>query len=260
MQVIHATWSWGCYASLSDTIPETYRVEECGHYDAGLEQCEVQFVMPNYMPSSVYSMNHITMFDQAENTRGVYFTVSGHGLRPEYGIVDESPRRIELVTDHPDLTLPELDVKRISIIERSVRPKAPDGETVVKLTYHVRDDGSGYGIGWYYLRDPQGVDHHHYAYRDPNLCTNEDASGWITCTDEVILPRGFAPGVWGLAEMVLRDKAGNVHRYDFTEIVHVDVDCEREQQMSDGEVQGFEPLLVAAVTKVTCLPTFEVAQ
>ena len=269
VQVIHATWKvdedkfmrhdWGCHASLNDTIPETYRVAEYGHYDAGLEQCEVQFVMPHYMPSSVYSMNHITMLDQAENSRGVYFTDPGHGLRPDDGIVDEPPQRIELVTDHPDLTLPELDVNRISISARPVRPQAPDGETVVKLTYQVRDEGSGYRIGWYYLRDPQGVDHHHYAYRDTKLCNAEDASGWMTCTDEVILPRGSAPGVWGLAEMVLRDKAGNMHRYDFTEIVHVDVDCETEDQVSARQLSSSSAMLIAAVTKVPCLPTFEVA-
>ena len=265
VQVIHATWKvdedklmradWGCYASLNDTIPETYRVEEYGQYDAGLEQCEVQFVMPHYMPSSIYSMNYIIMFDQAKNTQGVYFTEPGHGLRSEDAAIDEPPQRIELVTDRPDLTLPELDVSRISISARPVRPTAPDGETVVKLTYHVRDEGSGYGDGtggWYYLRDPQGIDHHHYA--DPYRC-KDDAEGWMTCTDEVILPRGSAPGLWGLSEMVLRDKAGNIHRYDFTEIVHVDVDCETKDQVSASQSSA---MLIAAVTKVPCLPTFKV--
>ena len=87
---------------------------------------------------------------------------------------------------------------------------------------------------------------------------DEDASGWITCTDEVILPRGSAPGVWGLAEMVLKDKAGNVHRYDFTEIVHVDVDCDEPgDQISARQPSSSSAMLIAAVTKVPCLPTFE---
>ena len=56
--------------------------------------------------------------------------------------------------------------------------------------------------------------------------------------------------------MVLRDKAGNMHRYDFTtEIVHVDVDCETKDQVSASQSSA---MLIAAVTKVPCLPTFRV--
>ena len=269
VQLIHATWKveedkgmrdqWACFAMLNDTIPETYRVEEYGHYDPERGLCEVDFVMPHYMPSSVYSMNHISMFDQARNTRGVYFTDPDHGLRPEDLVVDEPPQRIELVTANPDLTPPEMDVNRISVSATPVHPDAPDGETVVTVTYHVRDDGAGYRKAALYLRDPQGIKHHHWAVHDWSEFFDGDPSEWTTYTETVVLPRGSAPGTWGLAEMTVWDKAGNIHRYDFTEIVHVDVDCETEEQVSTGGNSPFSAMLVAAVTKVPCSPTFEVA-
>jgi len=38
----------------------------------------------------------------------------------------------------------------------------------------------------------------------------------------VLLPAGSAPGTWGLADMTIYDRAGNLKRHDFTEIVHFD--------------------------------------
>ena len=268
VQLIHATWKvnedkdmrdqWACFAMLNDTIPETYRVDEYGQYDPERRLCTVDFVMPHYMPSSVYSMNHIIMFDQGRNSRGVYFTDPDHGLRPEDLVVDEPPQRIELVTANPDLTPAEMDVNRISVSATPVHPDAPDGETIVTVTYHVRDEGAGYRKAALYLRDPQGIEHHHWAVHDWSEFFDGDPSEWTTYTETVVLPRGSAPGTWGLAEMTVWDKAGNIHRYDFTEIVHVDVDCETEGQMSAGGKSDFSAVLVAAVTKVPCLPTFEV--
>ncbi len=268
VQLIHATWrveedksmrdQWACFAMLNDTIPETYRVEEYGHYDPQRGLCEVDFLMPHYMPSSVYSMNHIIMFDQARNTRGVYFTDPDHGLRPEDVVVDEPPQRIELVTANPDLMPPEIDVNRISVSATPVHPDAPDGETIVTVTYHVRDEGAGYRKAALYLRDPQGIKHHQWAVHDWSDFFDGDPSEWTAYTETVVLPRGSAPGTWGLAEMTVWDKAGNIHRYDFTEIVHIDPDCETEGQMSAEGRSDFSAVLIAAVTEVRCLPTFEV--
>ncbi len=265
VQMIHATWEVEedkamahCYARLNATTHETYREEAYGYYDATRRLCEVDFVMTHYKPTSVYSMNYIIMIDQARNTRGVYFTDPDHGLRPESLVVDEPPQRIELVTANPDLTPPEIDVNRISVSATPVHPDAPDGETIVTVTYHVRDDGAGYRRAALYLRDPQGIKHHRWAVSDSSEFFDGDPSEWTTYTETVVLPRGSAPGTWGLAEMTVWDKAGNIHRYDFIEIVHVDVDCETEAQVSAGGDSGFSAMLVAAVTRVFCSPTFEV--
>ena len=36
----------------------------------------------------------------------------------------------------------------------------------------------------------------------------------------VILPAGSIPGIWGIAEINVRDRARNLERYNFVELVH----------------------------------------
>ena len=236
VQLIHASWEVDedtamrdrspCYASLNDEIPETYRVQEYGQYDPESGLCQVDFVMPHYMASSVYSMNFVKMFDEALNAHGVYFTDPGHGLRQEDSIVDEVPQQIELVTDNPDLESPELDVNDIQISAEPTFPEAPNGETLVTITFHVRDNISGYNIAQVMLRDPQGIEHfygYHYDEDRDLLFPEGDPTQWTTYTRTVLLPPGSAPGIWGLAQMTIQDRAGNFKRYDFTEIIHFDV-------------------------------------
>ena len=54
-----------------------------------------------------------------------------------------------------------------------------------------------------------------YFSRDPTV--------YQTYHQTILLPIGSAPGTWGLAEMVLFDKAGNRLQVDFTEIVRFEV-------------------------------------
>lgn len=235
VQLIHATWEvnedtamrgWApCYASLNDDFLQTYRHEEYGSYDSASRLCKVDFIMPHYMPSSVYRMNYIKMFDEALNTRGVYFTHPEHALRPEQSVVDEAPQQIELVTNNPDLEPPELDINDIQISAEPTYPEAPNGETLVTVTFRVRDNISGYRIASMELRDPQGIKHqdYHYHARSFQLFPEGDPTNWTTYTQTVLLPPGSAPGTWGLAEMTIRDRAGNFRRYNFTEIIHFDV-------------------------------------
>jgi hypothetical protein len=234
-QLIHATWevdedtamgeSQACYASLNDEIAETYRVEDYGEYDPVHNLCRVHFTMPHYMPSSIYRLNYISMTDEALNERGVYFTDPGHALRPEEGIVDEAPQQIELITDNPDFAPPELDINDIQVSAEPTYPDAPNGETLVTITFHVRDNVSGYSIASLMLRDPQGVEHHYWVYNDSTWSwfPEGDPTRWTAYTRSVLLPPGSAPGTWGLAEMTIEDRAGNFKRYDFTEIIHFDV-------------------------------------
>ena len=42
-------------------------------------------------------------------------------------------------------------------------------------------------------------------------------------TQKITLPVGSIPGIWGLAEMQVEDKAGNTASHDFTEIVRFEV-------------------------------------
>ena len=236
VQLIEATWeveensgmmkeSWACYASLNDENLDTYRFEEHGHYDPQESMCQVTFVMPHYMPSSVYTMNYIRMTDRALNRSGIYFGDPNHGLRQEQSTIDETAQQIELATNNPDTEPPELDVENIRISAEPANLNAPDGETLVILEFSVRDKISGFTHGSLYLRDPQGIDHHFYAYAPDRgqLFPSSDPSVWTAHTWTVILPAGSAPGIWGLAEMTVWDRAENFKAYDFTEIIHFDV-------------------------------------
>ena len=180
---------------------------------------------PLSIQCSVYRMNYISMIDEALNRQGVYFTHPGHGLRPENSVVDETPQQIELVTDNPDLEPPELDVNGIRISAEPTYPEAPNGETLVTITFRVRDNISGYEITSMRLRDPQGISHqgYHYHAGRSRLFPEGDPTDWTTHTRTVLLPPGSAPGTWGLVEMTIRDRAGNFQRYNFTEIIHFDV-------------------------------------
>ncbi|RYV02013.1 hypothetical protein SOPP22_10570 [Shewanella sp. OPT22] len=235
VQIITAQWqvdentemasNGACYASMNDQIPDTYRVEEHGAYNASTATCSIQFIMPHYMPSSTYSMNFIKMKDKALNTQGVYFTNPDHGLRDEDVIIDEQPQSIELVTNSPDLESPELDLNDIQVSATPVNPAAPNGETEVTITFKVRDNISGYNVASLQLRDPQGVEHHEWAYNEGTwaLFPTSDPTQWKTYTRTIILPAGSTPGTWGVSEMTIYDRAGNFQRNDFTEIVHFDV-------------------------------------
>jgi hypothetical protein len=235
VQVIHATWqvneagmmadSSPCYASMNDEILSTYRVEEYGNYHQETARCSVDFIMPNYMPSSTYSMNFIKMKDSALNTRGVYFTNTEGGLRAEDINLDEEPQHIALVTTQSDVERPELDLNELQISAIPTNPEAPNGETVVTITFKVRDNISGYNIASLNLRDPQGINHHYWVYNADTwtLFPTDDPTQWHTYTRNIVLPVGSAPGTWGLSEMTLYDRAGNFNGYDFTEIVHFDV-------------------------------------
>ena len=230
VQVIRASWQvveenpvrlWGCYASMNDEIPETYRFEEYGNYDEAGGRCRVDFLMPDYMPSSMYSLDFILMRDAAENFGWTRFT--GDFSRGEH---HEAPQRIELVTANPDTEPPEVAINEIDIDAEPTNFERPNGETVVTIRFLVRDNISGYTHTALNLRDPQGVEHFAYAYADDRsaLFPSDDPTRWKRHTFVHILPPGSAPGIWGLAEMTVYDRAENFRQYDFTEIIHFEVE------------------------------------
>ena len=231
IQVIRASWQVrednqmresGCFADINDELLETYSLEAQGDYDSHSRRCVVLFLMPDYMPSSVYSLVYIRMEDEALNFGDFKF---GDSTEPS---TYEAPQRIEVITGNPDTEAPEVDLNAIEISAEPTNPDAPNGETLVTMTFRIRDNIAGFTIASLYLRDPQGIDHQFYGY-DPHgrdLFPHGDPSKWKTYTWKVVLPPGSAPGTWGLAEMVVWDRAGNFRQYNFTEIIHFDVESD----------------------------------
>ena len=230
IQVIRATWGveenamqhpWGCYASMNDELPRTYRVEQYGHYDAATGLCRVDFVMPDYMSSSVYSLDYISMWDAAKNNGSVYFTGDFSG-----GEQHEEAQRIELITANPDAGPPRVAINRIEVEAEPTRPEAPNGETVVTVRFQVWDDISGFMRAAVNFRDPQGIEHFDWYLPEDayDLFPGEDPTQWRWHTFTYILPPGSAPGTWGLADMTVYDRAKWFREYDFTEIIHFQVD------------------------------------
>ena len=207
-------------AALNDDLRETYsiyRQYQYGGYDAESGRVIVKFNLPEYMPSGIYSLNRIRMSDVALNESGVYFT-EDH--------VDEAPKTIEVKTKTPDVDPPVLDVNHITIKAEPTIPEAPNGETIVDISFRIRDNISGYEISSMNLRDSQGVMHHFYHYPKGygGLYFNGNPTLFKEYHQRIVLPVGSAPGIWGLAEMTVFDKAGNTLRADFTEIVRFEVD------------------------------------
>ena len=234
------------YAVLNDKLREThsiYRQSEYGGYDSESDRVVVNFKFPEYMPSDIYSLNRITMSDIALNESGIYFTD---------GYIDEAPKTIEVKTKTPDLEPPVLDVNRITIKAEPTIPEAPNGETIVDISFRIKDNISGYEISSMNLRDPHGVMRHFYHYPEGygGLYFTGNPALFKEYHQRIVLPVGSIPGTWGLAEMTVFDKAGNILRTDFTEIVRFEVGEEpvyvQYDVNQDGKVNNADLGLVTA--------------
>ena len=226
-QIVTARWSLiekngikGVYAGINDERDETYsRVEKWGEYTQkadGLWQASVHLPVPDYYPSGSYKIVRIVMEDLAKNRDRVYFTEGGS---------DELPTTIEIQTTNPDIEPPVLDLNRITINAEPTQSHAPNGETRVEIRFRVKDNISGYGMTDMLLRDPQGVTHffRHYDADFWDIYFSRASAVYETYHKTIILPVGSAPGIWGLAEMTIWDKADNKLYADFTEIVRFEV-------------------------------------
>ncbi|MXV82917.1 hypothetical protein F4Z98_06030 [Candidatus Poribacteria bacterium] len=132
----------------------------------------------------------------------------------------------DIETKNPDTTPPNLDINRINVVATPTNPDNPNGETVVDIHFYVRDDISGYGIGGVNIRDPLGNIHHrwHYPHDNRGMYVNYVTGKYRKYTKQILLPVGSHPGIWGITNIHVSDKAGNKKDYDFTEIVRFEVD------------------------------------
>lgn len=183
-----------------------------GTYDNETQQFTMDVLITEYFKTGDYYVEHISIYDQAQTTVRVPFSES-----PEH----EKRENIYIKTFNPDYNAPELDLNRIVVYAEPTNKEAPDGETLVTINYYARDDKSGLDMVSYRLKDPQGTMYFEYHYHE-NFYTSYfygDPTVWSRYTITTVLPRGSAPGIWGLAELTLSDKAWNKKIYNFVETV-----------------------------------------
>ncbi len=229
----------GIYAQMNDLNRETYsRRERWGKYDPETNEASVELIFPDYFQSGTYSLNYIKMVDLALNAGRVYFTDAKDGT-------DEHPATIDIQTANPDSIPPTLDLNQIAIKAEPTNPDAPNGETMVDITFRVKDNISGYAKTEMYLRDPQGVMHffRHYDRDFWTIYFSRDPTVYQTYHKTIILPVGSVPGTWGLAAMNIMDKAQNYLRADFAEIVRFKVDDDTVYAKSDVNEDGVTNIL-----------------
>lgn len=204
--IIDVANGWGC------DLDDSYSFGDSGErgYNTETQEGWAKMYITEFYPTANYFVTWLGARDVATTFREWPFS-DYPGDEPKVMIYVETP--------NPDTIAPELDLNRIFIVAEPTHPEAPDGETIVTLTYYVRDDKSGFTQSHFLLRDPQGIDHFLWAYNDGFRYFDGDPTLWKKYITTIILPQGSAPGIWGLAELTLYDKAGNRKTYNFVETV-----------------------------------------
>lgn len=181
-----------------------------GSYDEKTHTAYVNIPITEYFHCADYYVEFLEVYDMAQTITDVTFSDSP---------LDEPRKSIHVETKNPDTIAPELDLNRIVVYAEPTNKEAPDGETLVTINFYARDDKSGLGTVAYRLLDPQGLTHHQYFYHRNFGSTyfDGDPTVWEKYTIKCILPKGSAPGIWGLSEMYLNDKAWNEKIYNFVE-------------------------------------------
>jgi hypothetical protein len=208
--------------------------------DKSVKTATVLIPIPDYYPSGYYTLSNLILIDVAGNTRWVYLdkdTTNKQTFDPNNintGNQRDLRDSIYIETKYPDYLAPILDVNRIRIKATPSKPEAPDGETLFEIwilakdTSHYPGFASGYMGGSYTLRDPQGketVQYYTLGFLDEYYTLNRAKQPEIfkEYYAKVLLPKGSAPGIWGVSEISISDKALNSRKYSFVEYIRFDL-------------------------------------
>ncbi len=275
-KAIHYKFSWEEMSEIRGTnlrikFPNSNDSElyykEAGGYtidnDVTKKVFDYYFLIPEYFPTGYYKPTYGYTGDEAGNSSDIYFVDDPENFYIDPSIQPPKTFKVQrdsiyVKTQYPDIKSPEIDINNIYIKAEPTNPKAPDGETRVDIEIFARDysdfEGkeSGIQLVSFMLRDPQGKE---FGYQTGNATMNHPdlpngAGGheprygddWKVYRFNMVLPKGSAPGKWGLASAAVTDLVGNTRKYSFTEYVRFDV--------IESEVELEEPLEIEIMDKV----------
>ena len=228
-QIFHINTSWKIEENMamksrypvhtflvSVDYPELYRIENSGTFNENNNIGQTHLILTEFHPPGRYGVSYLHMKDKALNLKGQYFSDN-----PKH----EPIKTVYIETRNPDYQKPTLDTERIYIQANPTNPTSPDGSTNVEIVFYAKDDKSGLGIVSYILGDPLGKRYfksfiHSNTY---TLFFKGDPTTEKEYRTQITLPKGSPPGKWGLLEVTLQDKAGNVNTYNFLETMHFEV-------------------------------------
>ena len=197
---------------------DRHRIEGYGSFDSKTKQAQVGLTLTEYFPPGKYGVVYISMQDRALNWGQQYFSED-----PQH----ESVVTVTIGPSNPDYGKPVLDEDRITITAAPQNAQTPDGSTLVHIDFYAKDDKSGLGLVHYRLKDPLGRTHFNY-FIHPDTHTLFFSAGnpnsYRGYRIETLLPKGSPPGTWGLMEIVLYDKAGNIQTYNFVRTIHFEIE------------------------------------
>ena len=242
---VNKEWQFGVMSGSNSTYVKP-KVE-----NSKIRKITYKYPIPEYYPTGFYKGTTLILGDIAENRKFAYFMSDTSKFKITPNKTSKHFRdSIYVKTDYPDFIPPVLDLNRVFIKANPTNPKAPDGETLVEIEFWAKDSSvynnqsSGIQNGSYNLRDPQGKEFNfgmqaqldprygngfYYLLYDPNGSGNVYRK-YVVST---LLPKGSAPGKWGLASITLNDRAQNGKFFNFVETFIFDLEqVDPSQQVS----------------------------
>lgn len=233
--------------------PRYYKIDSTNQ---DIKHITYRYPIPEYFPRGYYEINMLRLVDDGGNPKSAYFmndtaafTIIPGDLRVSKHIRDS----IFIDTRYPDFIPPILDVNAITIKAIPTNPKAPDGETLFEMEFFAKDSSSypgnesGVKHGSYILRDPQGKQHWNSMQNDFDKIKGDfyyqllDPEGrpgyWRKYKVSTLLPKGSAPGLWGVESIDLIDRANNTKHYNFVELVRFDIEEKDSTQAVNPRVE-----------------------
>lgn len=208
--------------------------------DNELSHITYRYPIPEYYPTGFYPITQIFLRDEAQNEFRETFMNDTTGYIVRSNQQKHLRDSIFIKTLYPDYIPPVLDLNAINIKATPTNPLSPDGETLFEMEFFAKDSSdfkdneAGIQNGNYVLRDPQGKQFGFSMQGDFDKVKNDfyyllsDPEGkpgiWRKYKVSTLLPKGSAPGLWGVESIFLNDRAQNSKYFNFVELVRFDLE------------------------------------